>query len=193
MKYKRILTTVLLIVFSLAVIAGLVVQNFQYLKSSIWQYEINDFEKYQHSFELVADKLWELYAKEKKENNIEHMFMQGWSGASWRLTCYTNEGEYHVIIPISEGLENATQMISKALSTCSEGAWGLSKVDVTENQVNFHTEVYYEIICAKSVRPTTSFDVKNKTCYITRINRTFNPLDAHFNETNKIWYQCTVY
>ncbi len=194
-KQTRIFVTVLLIFLVLFAIVWLAVDRFKYITSYMPAREIPDFEKYQDAFNLVADKLWEIYLKEKEENNIERLMSWTILKDTWDLKCYANGEEYDLSIAISEDIERAYSMVQKAFAARHES--GLWFFDVVEGQVTFYSSKHlYAIFCVMdSSRPKDPFSSSYSSYngddfYFNRINRTYHPLDAHFKEINRIWYQC---
>lgn len=144
MKKKQILVRILLLFGIVLTMIGFVqctVGRIRYMKSGLSQYVIADFKKdYKESFEIVSDKLYEMYCEEKKKNNIEELCLLRLCPDEWTIKCYIGEKKtYHIVIELTEELKQATKMVSQAFSHVYPDAYGEEpRVKARNNRVDFY-------------------------------------------------------
>ena len=179
-KTKRILVKILILLGIVITMLGLVqctVGRIQYIRSGLWQYEIDGFKKnYKKSFEIVSEKFYEIYCEEREKNNIEELRVLDLSLDEWRMECVVGEKEsYPIVIELSEELNQATKKVLEAFSQVYPGAYGEGQqLEARENRVAFYAgNVSYVVIhTMDSSRPKylQSPDEEGKV-YIKRITR----------------------
>lgn len=153
MNKKRILIRILLllgIVITMVCLVQCTVGRIRYIKSGLSQYVIADFKSnYKKSFEIVSDKLYEIYCDEKEKNGIEELRLLSLCPDEWTIKCYIGEKKtYQIVIEPSNELKQATKMVSQAFSNVYPDAKGEAPwVTAHDNRVDFNAgNVPYVVI-----------------------------------------------